>query len=101
MLHVYTRHYPPCQHTDSNYRRCRCPKWINGTLPPGKFIRIAAKTRSWEGAERKARALETGNDPLRPANAPSKFRISCSKFRSASLLKSNGERGRIRIHKKT
>ena len=29
MLSVYTRHYPPCQQTDSNYRRCRCPKWIN------------------------------------------------------------------------
>lgn len=76
MLHVYTRHYPPCQKSDSNYRRCRCPKWINGTLPTGKFIRLAAKTRSFEQAERKARALESANDPLRPAEDPSKFRIT-------------------------
>jgi integrase/recombinase XerD len=59
MLSVYTRHYPPCAETDSNYRRCRCPKWINGTLPSGNFIRLSARTRSWEKAERKARTLET------------------------------------------
>lgn len=58
MLSVYTRHYPPCAETDSNYRRCRCPKWINGTLLTGNFIRLSGRTRSWEKAERKARALE-------------------------------------------
>jgi len=58
MLRVYTRHYPPCSQTDSNYRRCRCPKWINGTLPTGQFIRISAQTRSWESEERKARLME-------------------------------------------
>ncbi len=79
MLHVYTRHYPPCQQSDSNYRRCRCPKWINGTLPTGKFIRIAARSRSWEQAERKARSIESSHDPLRPANEPTKFRITIDK----------------------
>ena len=58
MLSVYTRHYPPCRQTDANYRRCRCPKWINGTLATGKFIRESAQTRSWETAERKARLME-------------------------------------------
>src|ERR1700688_4100312 len=37
MLRVYTRHYPPCPQGDGNHRRCHCPKWINGTLPTGKF----------------------------------------------------------------
>jgi hypothetical protein len=36
-------------------------------LPTGKFIRISAKTRSWENAERKARIMEINADPLRPA----------------------------------
>jgi len=67
MLSVYTRHYPPCLQADINYRRCRCPKWINGTLPNGKFVRQAAKTRSWETAERKARLMEAQSDPLQNA----------------------------------
>lgn len=64
MLSVYTRHYPPCTQTDINHRKCKCPKWMNGTLPTGKFIRQSAKTRSWENAERKARMMETTMDPL-------------------------------------
>jgi hypothetical protein len=32
MLSVYSRHYPPCLSDDINYKRCRCPKWINGIL---------------------------------------------------------------------
>ncbi len=52
MLSVYSRHYPPCPSDDINYKRCRCPKWINGILgSDGPFIRRSAKTRSWEKAE--------------------------------------------------
>jgi hypothetical protein len=65
MLSAYTRQYPPCTQADSNHRRCHCPKRINGTLPTGKFVRIPAKTRSWESAERKARIMEVNADPLR------------------------------------
>src|ERR1017187_1165288 len=58
MLSVYTRHYPPCTQADGNHRRCHCPKWINGTLPTGKFVRVSAKTRSWENCHSsKHRAL--------------------------------------------
>src|SRR5690348_16394348 len=33
MLSVYTRHHPECaKKDDSTYRRCRCPKWLAGTL---------------------------------------------------------------------
>ena len=32
MLSVYSRHYPPCPSDDINYKRCRCPKWINGII---------------------------------------------------------------------
>jgi len=59
MLAVYSRHYPPCQSGDINYKRCRCPKWINGLLgSEGPFIRRSAKTRSWEKAEELKQALE-------------------------------------------
>jgi integrase/recombinase XerD len=76
MLSVYTRHYPPCAETDSNYRRCRCPKWINGTLPAGNFIRLSARTRSWEKAERKARTLETDVETARESGSPSSVTIT-------------------------
>src|SRR5450631_2997984 len=60
MLSVYTRHHPDCaKKDDSNYRRCRCPKWLDGTLPgrSGRF-RVSAKTKSWEQAELLARKYE-------------------------------------------
>lgn len=60
MLSVYTRHRSDCaKKDDSNYRRCRCPKWLDGTLPgrTGRF-RISAKTKSWEQAELLARKYE-------------------------------------------
>ncbi|PYX27222.1 MAG: hypothetical protein DMG80_19235 [Acidobacteria bacterium] len=58
MLSVYSRHYPPCP-DDINYKRCRCPKWINGILgSDGAFIRRSAKTRSWEKADDFKRKLE-------------------------------------------
>ena len=75
MLSVYTRHYPPCAETDSNYRRCRCPKWINGTLAAGNFIRLSARTRSWEKAERKARMLETDAETPRESASQSSLTI--------------------------
>jgi integrase/recombinase XerD len=59
MLSVYSRHYPPCSSSDLNYKRCRCPKWINGVVgSDGPFIRRSAKTRSWEKAEELKRRLE-------------------------------------------
>src|SRR5438034_8501917 len=58
MLFVYTRHYPPCPHTDIHYRRCHCPKWIRGRLEDEGLIRRSAHTRNWSRAERLARELE-------------------------------------------
>jgi len=76
MLRVYARHYPPCTQTDGGYRRCHCPKWINGTLPTGEFLRFSAKTRSWETAERKARLREANADPLRSSPPDAGLRIT-------------------------
>ncbi len=63
MLSVYSRHYRPCTSDDINYKRCRCPKWVNGLLgSDGPFIRWSAKTRSWEKAEEFKRELEAEYD---------------------------------------
>jgi len=65
MLTVYTRHAIDCPKKDDlNWRRCRCPKWINGTLITG-FIRRSAKTRSWEKAEDLKRQWEEAESPKR------------------------------------
>lgn len=63
MFFVYSRHTPQCDHkADPKYRRCRCPKWIDG-YTDGKRVRQSAQTRSWEQAERKARLIEDAADP--------------------------------------
>jgi integrase/recombinase XerD len=75
MLSVYTRHHPDCaKKDDSTYRRCRCPKWLDGTLPgrTGRF-RTSAKTKSWEQAELLARKYENSalsGEDLKPAKMP-------------------------------
>jgi len=57
-LFVYTRHTSDCPNkTDRFWKRCRCPKWIRGTLN-GSAIRQTADTRSWEKAESERRRLE-------------------------------------------
>jgi hypothetical protein len=63
MLSVYSRHSDNCpKKNDINWKRCRCPKWINGTLEGG-FIRKTAKTRSWEKAEELKRKWEEAAGP--------------------------------------
>jgi len=63
MLSVYTRHHPDCKNAgDKTWRRCRCPKWIWGSLN-GKFIRQSARTHRWEEAEEFRRQLSEGLPP--------------------------------------
>jgi integrase len=72
MLSVYTRHAQNCDHReDINWRRCRCPKWIQGVSADGRGpIRETAKTRSWEQAEAKVRRMEQAADPTKPQIKP-------------------------------
>jgi len=52
-LFVYSRHAPECAHKDEiKYRRCRCPKWIDGYLD-GK--RSDSPPRLGAGNKRSAR----------------------------------------------
>jgi integrase len=67
MLSVYTRHHPSCKNAgDKNWRRCKCPKWIWGSVN-GNFIRRSAKTHNWDEAEEfRLRLLHTVSLPTLP-----------------------------------
>ncbi len=84
MLHIYTRHAADCVHAhDTQWRRCRCPKWLRGVLPNGEPIRESAGTRSWEQAERNARKKEALRAVLQSSAG-----TACS-FRKAGLEEAN------------
>jgi integrase/recombinase XerD len=70
MLLPSTSHCPPCNQTNVSYRRCRRPKWIQGTQPDDRYLRKTAKTRSWEKAETLCRRLEDESDPNKPEARP-------------------------------
>jgi integrase/recombinase XerD len=58
MLSVYTRHAQDCKHhRDKLWRRCNCPKWIWGSHS-GEFVRLSARTRLWDDAERLRHQME-------------------------------------------
>jgi integrase len=86
MLSVYTRHYPPCTKKNLAWRRCKCPKWIQGTLDSGEFIRRSAKTRSWAKAQKQVRKLENPDQaetterpsPIVPKPKPDRERCTIS-----------------------
>ncbi len=84
MLSVYARHAHECDHRDDiNWRRCRCPKWIQGISGDGRPLRVTAKTRSWEQAEARARQMEYAADPNKPQIKPAITIVeSVSSFRA-------------------
>ena len=85
MLSVYTRHSADCPRvSDSAWRRCKCPKWIWGTLQ-GEFLRRSAKTRSWEHAEEFRRELEGAT-----AASPSPVSPTVSEMPSAGFASFEG-----------
>ena len=64
MLTIYRRHKKSCGHRDEgrNYRRCRCPIWVDGTLR-GKEIRESLRELDWEKAQRSVRDRELASEP--------------------------------------
>ena len=87
MLCLYTRHYPPRAQTDPYYRRCHCPKWILGTVETtGAFLRVSARTRAWERAEKKARLMDAN------AADPSPARVTVEAGPDAFLASKQGQR---------
>src|ERR1700676_4227378 len=72
MFSAPPRHSQKCPHqNDIAWRRCRCPKWIQGTPSEDhEFLRTSAQTRTWEQAEAKARQLEEAARPGARKPAP-------------------------------
>ena len=55
---VFTRHTSDCKYKrDRLYRRCNCPKWVEGRFRSER-IRKSASTRLWDEAERFREKLE-------------------------------------------
>jgi len=63
MLTLYRRHRRHCDHRAEGreYRRCRCPIWVDGFLG-GQDIRKSLKVRDWEEAQRLVRDWEIKNE---------------------------------------
>lgn len=72
MLTIYRRHRKNCKHRGEGreYRRCRCPIWVDGFLG-SREIRKSLDLTDWEKAQNKIREMEsTGMDiPDRNARA--------------------------------
>lgn len=66
---VQVRHSPDCKDRDKgvDWKRCRCPKILRIYEGGGSGAnkRAAAKTRSWEEAERQAQDLRDSWDPVK------------------------------------
>ena len=71
---VFARHTPDCKFKrDRLYRRCNCPKWVEGRFNRER-IRKSAATRLWDEAEQFRLKLEqalTQGLPLSSLNADS------------------------------
>lgn len=61
MLTLYRRHLAKCDHRHEGrqYRRCRCPIWIQGTQE-GRPVRKSLDVTSWERAEELKREIMDG-----------------------------------------
>ncbi len=65
MLTTYRRHRKDCEHRSAgrDYRRCRCPIWVDGNLS-GVEIRQTLHLRDWEKAQQKIREWEAEGIPV-------------------------------------
>jgi hypothetical protein len=59
VLTIYRRHLRSCPHRTEGreYRRCRCPLWVQGTLA-GEIVRKSLDLSSWEAASELVRMWE-------------------------------------------
>ena len=59
MLTIYRRHKKSCEHRSEgrNYRRCRCPIWVDGSCG-GKEIRKTLAELDWKKAQNSVREWE-------------------------------------------
>lgn len=62
LIHIYTRHAKDCAYQgDETWKRCMCWKWLRWRQD-GELHREPTKSRTWMGAERVKRKLESSFD---------------------------------------
>jgi len=66
MLTLYRRHLKKCahRHQGRQYRRCRCPIWVQGTIG-GESVRESLKLVNWEKANSRVQEWEAMNRTVR------------------------------------
>ena len=71
MLTIYRRHLKACEHRDEgrNYRRCRCPIWVDGFLGKEE-IRESLKLRDWQKASERIHDWEDRGTKEEKKDAP-------------------------------
>ena len=71
MLTIYRRHRKDCAHRSEGreYRRCRCPIWVDGFLA-GREIRKSLDTADWQKAQDKVREWEAQDSEPKNAAEP-------------------------------
>ncbi len=81
MLTIYRRHLKSCEHRDAgrNYRRCRCPIWVDGFLH-GAEIRKSLELKDWEKAQKKIRDWEAEGAPTTSDDGPMTLEQVCHAF---------------------
>lgn len=77
MLKLYRRHIKACPHVSREYRRCKCPLWVQGTLA-GEKVRQSLDLTAWDAAQSLVREWET-KGKIGGVGAPS-IREAADKF---------------------
>jgi hypothetical protein len=101
MLTIYRRHKKSCEHRSEGreYRRCRCPLWVDGFLG-GKGVRQSLAMDDWEKAHRTVQGWEAARkrtvaevaDAITIEGAEKEFLARCE---AEKLKKSSIDRYRI------
>jgi integrase/recombinase XerD len=78
MLHLYRRHLAACPHRSMDYKKCKCPVWMFGSVN-GKRVRKALDTASWGRAEEMLRELDPddAHEKITVAVAGERFIADC------------------------
>jgi integrase/recombinase XerD len=80
VLKTYRRHLKHCAHGGEGreYRRCKCPVWVEGVLKDRGEIRESLRTNDWQKAQEMAREMEAPTKPVE--EAPVTIQQACTAF---------------------
>ena len=81
MLTIYRRHTKGCAHRQEGrqYRRCRCPIWVDGTLA-GEEVRRTTGLQNWEKAQELVRDWEVSGRQAEQQSEIVTVCFACERF---------------------